>query len=203
MIRNIVFDMGNVLIRFNPSEFMDRAEILDPEDRKIVNRELFASAEWALMDMGVETEESFEPKVAARVPEHLREKVRYLLKNWAYPRQMIPGMTEIVTRLKEAGYKIYLLSNASVSQPDYWNKLPISTLFDGTMVSAFVKTVKPCPAIYRLFTEEFSLKEEECVFIDDAPINIAAAITCGWQGIVFHGDAEELEKKLKALGVSF
>ena len=57
--------------------------------------------------------------------------------------------------------------------------------------------------IYRLFTEEFKLKEEECVFIDDAPINVAAAISCGWQGIVFHGDADELTEKLRKAEVIF
>lgn len=201
MIRNIVFDMGNVLIRFDPDSFMDRVGITDPEDRRIVNRELFASVEWALMDMGLETEDTFEPKVLARIPNRLREKVRELLRNWAYPRQYIPGMPELVQRLKNAGYGIYLLSNASVGQPAYWNQLPVSKLFDGTLVSAFVKTVKPCPAIYRLFTEEFKLEEAECVFIDDAPINVAAAVACGWQGIVFHGDPAELEEKLKAIGV--
>lgn len=201
MIRNIVFDMGNVLIRFDPDSFMDRVGITDPEDRKIVNRELFASVEWALMDMGLETEDTFEPKVLARIPNRLREKVRELLRNWAYPRQYIPGMPELVQRLKNAGYGIYLLSNASVGQPAYWNQMPVSKLFDGTLVSAFVKTVKPCPAIYRLFTEEFKLEEAECVFIDDAPINVAAAVACGWQGIVFHGDPAELEEKLKAIGV--
>ena len=201
MIRNIVFDMGNVLIRFDPDSFMDRVGISDPEDRKIVNRELFASVEWALMDMGLETEDTFEPKVLARIPNRLREKVRELLRNWAYPRQYMPGMPELVQRLKNAGYGIYLLSNASVGQPAYWNQMPVSKLFDGTLVSAFVKTVKPCPAIYRLFTEEFKLEEAECVFIDDAPINVAAAVACGWQGIVFHGDPAELEEKLKAIGV--
>ena len=79
--------------------------------------------------------------------------------------------------------------------------MPISGYFSGTMISAFVKTVKPNPAIYRLFTEEFGLTEEECVFIDDAPINVAGAVACGWQGIVFHGDAEEAEEKLSRLGV--
>ena len=79
--------------------------------------------------------------------------------------------------------------------------MPVSECFSGTMISAFVKTVKPNPAIYRLFTEEFGLREEECVFIDDAPINVAGAVACGWQGIVFHGDEEELEEKLTKLGV--
>ena len=203
MIRNIVFDMGQVLIRFDPDEFMDREGITDPEDRKIIRRELFQSVEWAQMDLGIETEDSIEPKVIARVPEHLRDKTRNLLRNWAYPRTMIPGMEELVCSLKKAGYGIYLLSNASVGQPGYWKKLPVSQYFDGTLISAFVRTVKPCPAIYTLFTEEFHLKAEECVFIDDAPMNVAAAIACGWQGIVFHGEASEAAVKLRTLGVRF
>ncbi len=203
MIRNIVFDMGNVLIRFDPEEFISRAGITDPADRRIVREELFASVEWAQMDMGVETEASFEPKVLARIPERLKEPVRDLLHNWAFPRQMIPGMEELVQRLKNAGYGIYLLSNASVNQPGYWNQLPVSRLFDGTLVSAFVKTVKPCPQIYQLFTEKFSLRGEECLFIDDAPINVAGAVAAGWSGIVFYGDAKQLEEKMRKMGLAF
>ena len=104
-------------------------------------------------------------------------------------------------RLKEAGYGIYLLSNASVDQPNYWKKLPVSRHFDGTLVSAFVKQVKPMHEIYRTFTRKFDLKPEECVFIDDVPMNVACAILNGWEGIVFYGDARELQVKLAALGV--
>ena len=73
--------------------------------------------------------------------------------------------------------------------------------FDGKLISCDVKAVKPCPGIYELFTEKFSLKPEECLFIDDATANVAAAVACGWQGIVFHGDAEELKHKLRKAGV--
>jgi len=203
MIRNIVFDMGKVLIDFNPDSFMDHAGITDPADRKIVRQELFSSIEWAQMDMGIATEDSIESAVLSRVPEHLRERTRHLLHNWYIPRRMIPGMEEMVRRLKEAGYGIYLLSNASVNQPVYWNQLPVSRYFDGVMISAFVKTVKPCPEIYRLFTGKFGLKEEECLFVDDAPINVAGAVACGWQGIVFYGDADQLETRMKNMGIRF
>ena len=201
MIRNIVFDMGNVLLRFDPELFMTRAGILEPGEREIVLRELFQSVEWAQMDLGVLTEDTMEPIVLKRIPEALRERTRYVLHHWSTPRETVPGMEELVHRLKDAGYGLYLLSNASVSQPEYWNSMPVSRYFDGTMVSAFVKTVKPHPTIYRLFTEEFRLEEEECLFIDDAPMNVACAVACGWQGIVFHGDAEELERKMRAMSV--
>jgi putative hydrolase of the HAD superfamily len=202
MIRNIVFDMGQVMIRFDPEMFMDRAGIYDPDDRKLIRNELFRSVEWAQMDEGTLTEETAEPTILNRIPERLKETVRELLYNWAFPREQIPGMEDLVRRLKETGYRIWLLSNASAMQPKYWQKVPVSRYFDGTMISCDVKVVKPSREIYRLFTEKFILKAEECLFIDDAPANVAGAIACGWQGIVFHGDADELERKMIASGIN-
>ena len=202
MIRNIVFDMGNVLIRFDPSFFLDRAGITDPQDRKLVMNELFLSVEWAEMDLGTLKEETAEPLILPRFPERLRPDVRELLYSWAYPRDMVPGMEELVKRLKEAGYGIYLLSNASYAQHEYWPRFSVSRYFDGVFVSCDVHVVKPCPDIYRMFTEKFSLLPSECVFIDDSPANAAAAIGCGWQGIAFHGNAAELETKLRSMNVN-
>lgn len=203
MIRQIVFDMGNVMIRFDPDLFMDREGISDPEDRKLVLRELFHSVEWALMDRGILTEETAAPSILERFPVRLRDTVLHLLFSWSRDRDGIPGMEELVSRLKSAGYGIWLLSNASVSQHEYWPKVPASRLFDGTMISCDVGAVKPMPEIYRAVTEKFGLFPEECVFIDDAPINVAGAIACGWKGIVFHEDVALLEKNLRELGISF
>ena len=202
MIRNIVFDMGQVMIRFDPEIFMDRAGIHDPDDRKQIRNELFRSVEWAQMDEGTLTEETAEPTIMARMPEKLRSAARELLYNWAFPREQIPGMEDLVRRLKEAGYGIWLLSNASAMQPKYWKNVPVSQYFDGTLISCDAKVVKPSREIYRMFTEKYSLKPEECLFIDDAPANVAGAIACGWQGIVFHGDAAELERKLVSSGIN-
>ncbi len=201
MIRNIVFDMGGVLIDFNPELFMDKEGITAEEDRTMIRKELFRSVEWALMDMGQMTEEDVEPRVLARVPERLRSHVSHLLKHWSDDRRMIKGMEDLVHQLKEAGYGIYLLSNASVDQPNYWKRLPVSQYFDGTLVSAFVKRVKPMDEIYHLFIDRFHLIPEECIFIDDFPMNVAGAIMNGWNGIVFYGDAEELRGKLAGFGV--
>ena len=201
MIRNIVFDMGQVIVRFDPKYFIEREGITDADDRKLIINELFLSVEWAQMDAGTLTEATAEPSILRRFPERLHEKVRHLLYNWAYPRELVPGMEDVVRQLKDAGYVIYLLSNASVAQHEYWPKFPVSRLFDGKLISCDVKVVKPCHRIYRLFTEKFMLKPEECVFIDDAPANVAGAVACGWQGIVFHGSADELAQKLRLLGI--
>lgn len=203
MIRNIVFDMGNVLLRFDPDYFLTREGVLEEEARKLLMNELFRSAEWALMDLGVLTEDTAEPLVLARIPERLHPKAIRLLRSWADGKETIRGMPELAARLKKRGYGIYLLSNASIAQHEYWPQQPISRLFDGKLISCDVKKVKPDPEIYRLFIEKFGLNPEECVFIDDSAANVAGAIACGWKGIVFHGDAEEAERKLLEMGVLF
>ena len=200
-IRNIVFDMGNVMIRFDPMAFIERENITDPGDRKLILNELFLSVEWAQMDAGILTEETAEPLIMQRIPERLQPVVRNLLYNWAIPRAEIEGMPELAAELKETGYGIYLLSNASAAQHRYWPLVPASRLFDGKMISCDVKVVKPMWEIYHLFTDRFGLDPEECLFVDDAPCNVAAAIACGWKGIVFHGDTEELRGKMREMGV--
>ena len=201
MIRNIVFDMGNVMIRFEPPLFIDREGITDPDDRKLIMNELFLSVEWAQMDSGVLTEETAEPLILARIPDRLKDHVRHLLYSWSLPRDTIPGMEDLVRRLKEAGYGIWLLSNASKAQHTYWPRVPVSSLFDGKLISCDIGFVKPMREIYEAFTDRFGLRPEECLFIDDATANVAGAVACGWKGIVFHGDSEELERKLEAFGV--
>ncbi len=203
MIRNVVFDMGNVVIRFDPFLFMDREGITKPEDRKLIMNELFQSVEWAQMDSGVLTEETAEPLVFSRIPVHLRNSVHRLLFFWSNPEDIFPGMESLIQRLKNAGYGIWLLSNASKAQHLYWPAYTVSRLFDGKLISCDTGYVKPMHEIYRAFTDKFSLNSEECLFIDDSAVNIASAIACGWEGIVFHGSSVELEQKLREKHLNF
>ena len=83
MIRNIVFDMGNVLIRFDPELFMTREGITRPKDREVLIQELFRSLEWAQMDRGDLREETAEPLILARIPDRLKDSARRLLYDWS------------------------------------------------------------------------------------------------------------------------
>ena len=197
MIRNMVFDMGNVLVVFDPQQFMDNEGISDPEDRKLITRELFHNIEWAQMDLGVLTEETAEPLVIKRIPDRLKDQVKNLLHRWWAKRSTIEGMEALLEELKGNGYRIYLLSNASVSQHLYWPTFEMSKLFDGKLISCDLGIVKPNPEIYRRFTEKFGLNPEECLFVDDLPANVAAAISCGWKGIVFQGSAADLRQRMR------
>ena len=200
MIKNILFDMGQVLIRFDQKFFIQRLGIEDA-DMELLLREVYRSVEWVQIDRGsLREEEAFE-RIRARLPERLHDAAWKLVIMWDRPILEIDGMFELVEELKELGYGVYLLSNASVRQHEYWPRIPASKFFDGKLISADVHVIKPQPEIYRLCLEKFNLKAEECFFIDDAPANIEGALQCGIPGAVFHGDAALLRRQLRAAGV--
>lgn len=201
MIKNIIFDMGNVLIYFKPELFLDKAGVTDSEERRILMRNVYQSVEWAQLDRGVIDEPEAAELIKRNVPESLHSKVDSLVTDWNRPLIPVPGMADLVRELKEAGYGIYLLSNASRRQHDYWPDIPGYDYFDGEMVSAFELVIKPEPEIYDRFLKKFSLSGDECVFIDDSCVNAEAAMHSGISSIVFHDDINELREKLTQLGV--
>ena len=200
MIKNILFDMGQVLIRFDQKYFIKRLGIEDA-DLDLLLREVYRSVEWVQMDRGTLREEDAFRSISKRLPERLHDAAWKLICMWDRPILEIDGMYDLVAELKRKGYGIYLLSNASVRQHDYWPRIPASRFFDGKLISADVKVIKPQPEIYQLCLEKFNLKAEECFFIDDAPANIEGALCCGISGAVFHGDVKLLRSQLRAAGV--
>ena len=199
-IRNILFDMGNVLIYFDRNLFMERLGVSE-EDRKLLMREVFLSVEWVRMDRGSLVEETALENICHRLPERLHDAAQKLVSMWDRPILPIPGMYELIEELKTNGYGIYLLSNASIRQHEYWPRIPASRFFDGTLISADEGVLKPQPEIYHLILDRFQLKAEECFFIDDVPANIEGAFYCGISGAVFHDDVALLRKNLRDAGV--
>ena len=201
MFKNIVFDMGNVLVYFDQNVFLDRVDVKDPKDRELLKREIYYSLEWSRMDRGSLSPAGAEAIMRTHLPERLHPFVTRLVSEWSRPILPVPGMAELIKELKQNGYGIYLLSNAALDQHKYWNDIPGSEYFDGTLISADVLHVKPEREIYECLCERFSLVPEECVFIDDATPNAEGAFRCGITPIVFHNDVCELRVKLAALGI--
>ena len=200
MIKNIVLDMGNVVIRFDPRAFIARFGV-NEEERELLMREVFLSPEWVMLDRGTLNDEQAAEILCPRLPEHLREIARKLISFWDRPILEVEGMYPLIEELKGLGCGIYLLSNASCRQPDYWQRVPAAKLFDGTLISASVKLLKPMPEIYEKFFETFALKREECFFIDDNPANVEAALYVGMPATVFHNDVPRLRRELREAGV--
>ena len=167
-----------------------------------MERELFRGVEWVRLDRGTITEECAAVSVCQRLPEHLHEGVRQLVAGWwKWPLVPVDGMAELITELKSKGYGIYLLSNASGRLHEYFHRIPGAEYFDGKVVSADLRLLKPQKEIYDALYAQFHLNPEECVFIDDQPANVDGAMLTGMNGLVFHGDVIRLRRELCALDI--
>ena len=199
MIDTIVFDMGGVLLDFGSHLFADRLH-LSEDDRILLEQNLMRTVDWVRLDRGTITEEEALAHACAKLPQRLHAAAEYIVYRWNEPIVPIPGTAEVVRELKKTGYTLYLLSNASRRQHDYWPNIPGSECFSGKVISADLHLLKPEAAIYQALFRKFSLTPANCVFIDDFPPNIEAAENAGMQGIVFY-NAQQLRHELQKRGV--
>ena len=199
MIKNIVFDMGGVLIHDNPMDFLIRYIDADQADRELILRELCLGPEWKFgWDNGTMSTEEVAKSVCGRLTERLHPFVHCVMENWNMDPKVIPGMENLIRSLKKSGCGVYILSNTAVTYYDYRHKLPAIDCFDGQFVSADYQVLKPNKEIYEKFVQVFKLVPEECYFIDDKPENVNGAVAAGWGGgFVFSGETAALEEALK------
>lgn len=201
MIKNIVFDMGHVLLDYDPIrvcwEFTDQES-----DVNWMKKELFFSEEWLLLDEGAITEAEAMSRIRNRLPDQrLKDLADQCMAHWhEYNITPKPGMGHLVQELKEQGLRIYLCSNVSLRLRVFEDQLPGIQYFDGILISAEEHLLKPDPAIFQRLFEKFSIRPEESYFIDDLKENVESAKRCGMDGYCFSdGDVEKLRKELTRL----
>lgn len=201
MIKNIVFDMGRVLVDYEGDKVC-KIFIEDERERRAVAASVFDSQEWLLLDMGLLPEEEALKRMQSRLDtDHAKEMAALCFHHWhEYNMQPKEEMGKVVAELTNQGYGIYLCSNASVRLLTCYEMIPGIKLFDGILFSAEVKCLKPQKEMYQHLFDRFNLKPEECFFIDDLPMNIEGARACGMDGYCFSdGNVERLREFLSQL----
>ncbi len=194
MIKNIIFDCGQVLIRYNETEIAAHY-VNNAEDAELLGRIGMARKYWELFDRGMLIENDYLERVKKELPERLHKAVEQLAEGWISCCPMISGMEEIVFDVKKSGKKLYLLSN--------FNKrlrvepYPILKEFDALVISGEIKKAKPDRGIYEYLLSTYNLNPEECIFIDDNAANIAMGESLGIKGYLFDGNAEKLRAYLE------
>ena len=200
MIRNVVFDMGGVLIAWDPDRIVARLG-LSEEDSRLLRREVFQSVEWVCLDRGSLSEQQALESMGRRLPERLHKAALRCIFWWKDELWPVPGMAELIAELDSLGYGIYLLSNATSALHGYFCRIPGSEHFRGHIVSADWKLLKPQHEIYEKLLSAYQLDPAECLFLDDYPPNIEGARCCGMEGLVFYQDMARLRRDLRSLGV--
>jgi len=195
MIKNIVFDLGNVLLSFRPSEFFDKKNY--PENIKTtILSDIFGSKEWGMLDNGDLTTEEVIDIIASKSSLNKEEiaHVFNLRVSLLFP---LDQNVRLLPELKKQGFKLYFLSNFP---KDVYDEIKTGyyffKYFDGGIISSEVKFSKPHQRIYEILLEKYSLIAEECLFIDDLEINVKAAEIFGMKGLVTLG-SQEISKELK------
>jgi 2-haloacid dehalogenase len=181
----VIFDIGNVLIEWNPERFYDR--LLGPEGRT----RLFAEVDLVGMNLSVDAGAPFRATVYALADAHPEwaTEIRHWHDSWielASPR--IDHSIRLMRRLRAKGVPVFALTNFgddsfahACTQYDFFNE------FDHAYVSGRMKVIKPDPAIYAMVEDHCGLPPDSLLFVDDRADNIAAAAARGWRVHQFTG----------------
>lgn len=196
-MKNIVFDMGNVLTKYSLNDYI-RKYTDSEEGCRILKNEVCRSVEWIRMDRGTMTDEEAVSAICSRVPQKYWDMISRFITEFRMEQEPNPPMEKLVSRMKNAGYELYLFSNTSHRFRRFSKNIKSIQYIDNIWISCEHGFLKPEREAYLDFFSCFELKPSECLFIDDSPANIEAGMRFGMDGIVYHQDTEELIKKLKA-----
>lgn len=185
MIQNMIFDIGNVLYRYQPKKYLKQKF----QDEKRVDRlmkEIFQHPYWYELDAGHLTWAEAAVFLGERFPDD-REAIEAVFADRSAILEKIPESFALVRKLREQGFQTYLLSNMSEAM---WQDLlekdqDMGELFDGQLISAQCRMLKPDQRIYQALLDQYHLKAEACLFFDDMEENIEAAKQVGLAGWVF------------------
>lgn len=199
MIKNIIFDIGNVLLDFNPEVYV-KSKVTEEKVEEIYKC-IFQSDEWAMLDRGIITEEEAKSNIINRNIQN-EEFINLVFENWYDILIPIESSVDVLKKLKQNGYKVYYLSNFHLAAFEHvTTKYNFFRCFDGGVVSYEEKLLKPQKEIYEKIIDKYNLELSKTVFIDDTKENVEAARRSGLKGIVLN-NTKDLIIELREFNVS-
>ena len=183
MIKNCIFDLGNVILKGKPSIILDNLN-LDDETYHDIKNNFFNN--WSKLDLGLISLDSFfyQCNFKSTISNEIKEK----LINYYKYRPFNLEILNILRDLKNKKYSIYLLSNNNKETADYLRTLDFYQYIDGDVYSCDYNTVKPNIEIYKILLNKYNLITKECLFIDDDQNNIETATKLGFKTIKYNSD---------------
>lgn len=198
--KNIVFDMGNVLLDFSPHNIVLKFTTDQNQVHTLVH-EIFLKQEWLDLDQGIMDEEEAFNSITERIDQEYSVLVRNILNHWHESLVERDEMINLLEILKLKGYKLYLFSNASKRFYTYYKNFKCLTFFDQMIISADIKHSKPSKEFYSIASNLCQIELQESFFIDDSAQNILNANRMGMDGYIHNGSYRLLYQYLQNLNI--
>lgn len=194
-VQNVIFDLGGVLLDWNPSKILERC-YADTASRDAVRNALFRHEDWIAFNRG----DFSEPDLLARLQQRTGRSLPELTQLLDTVRDSLvvkPETVAVLRSLSERRVPLYCLSDMPVSlfahvrqRYDFWDA------FVGIVISGEAKMMKPGRAVFEYLLKQYGLAAEATVFVDDHPPNIEGAKAVGLQAILFE-NAEQCARDLE------
>ena len=195
----VVFDVGGVLLDWNP-RYLYR-KLFDDEDKMEYFLTHICSNTWNLMQDAGRSFADGVIELSTRYPDHADLIAAYDARWLETLKGTIDKSVILLERLKKQDTPVYAITNFSQEKFNLTRQqFNFPKLFDGVIVSGEVRLIKPDPAIYLRLLMDYQLQAEDCVFIDDSPVNVAGAQRVGMHAIHFQS-SQQLEDELTELGL--
>lgn len=198
-MKNIFFDFGRTIVE-HPEDgaglrIVKSYGIEDEADAALVRDTLFSIGKYAgLMDEGAMTRDEFRENLCGDLPPHLHERAVAAADYNIGRLPLIDGMGELLAKLKNDGFKLYITSNMDEYHAKQMREIPIAKYFEDMIFSAEIKMGKPKAEFFIKACEKFCVNPKDCLFIDDLEDNVIAAEKLGIKGFVFKGNPADAEK---------
>lgn len=199
MIKNILFDCADTLLRFHAKADL-AVQLNSPERAEAIHNAFFKSEIWGKYDNGFVSDDEVKKAVLPLLAEEDRKIAEEYFEGFVRHFTPFDGIEQTLKELKEKGYSLYLVSDFPYVFPYLWDKFDLFRLFDGRAVSFEAKGSKRDLRLFAYVLDTYGLKPEECLFFDDVPSLIENAGRCGIKGHAFRG-VDDLRAYLKEVSV--
>lgn len=203
MIKNIIFDLGNVIINYDQQAIINRFAKTN-EEKEYLMEDNFKAPEWKKIDLGeINNDEAIE-SINKRHNNKFAELTDDFWHNWFKMQKINEDVVELAKQLKDKGYNIYVLSNMANATYNFFKGHAFFKLCNGIIISAQEHIKKPDERIFNILLDRYNLKAEECLFIDDDDTNRSYE-TANKLGIlgrrVIPNDCNDIKKELEEFNI--
>lgn len=199
-MENIIFDVGQVLVKYDWETYLDSFGF-PKEERDKIAEVVFQSNTWNERDRSSETEQYYVDQMVKAAPEYEKD-IREVMRRSDETIEKTDYAETWVRYLKDKGYHVYILSNYATDTLERTEeKLAFLKYVDGAVFSCQVKQIKPEPEIYKTLLGRYHLDPEKSVFLDDRAENCEAARKQGIHAIQFKS-FKQAAAELGKLGVN-